>query len=65
MGDRPPWTGGMVLVGVNDFSSNFVLRLLSETILNISPITPLPDLWGMTSVIRFADVLWCTYIVWG
>jgi hypothetical protein len=55
-------------VGVNDFSSNFVLRLLSETILNISPPNPaamyVRDLFlsniclsfgGITSVIRVAD----------
>jgi hypothetical protein len=34
-------------VGVNDFSSNFVLRLLSETILNISPLTPLLCMSGI------------------
>ena len=79
VGDWPPWTGGMGVEGVNDFSSICLLRLVSHTILNIPPLTPLPcmkgsipfqylsGLWGCDLLnIRVAGVgFYCGHILCG
>ena len=73
-GGLTPLDWGMDVVGVNEFSSIYLIRPLSETDFNISPLTPCHvcqgsiaicvGFRGMTSMIRVADVrFYCTPIL--
>ena len=55
LGDWPPWTGGMGVVGVIDCSSIFILRPLSETVFSIYPPNPLPC---MSSIHPYPISVW-------